>query len=83
MARIANLTPSSFCRMFKTKTKKPCAEYLNEIRISNACKYLIETDLGICDSAYECCYKTGSNFNKLFNKLMGITPREYRKKALV
>ncbi|WP_166923346.1 AraC family transcriptional regulator [Flavobacterium poyangense] len=83
IAKIANLTPTSFCRMFKAKTKKPFVEYLNEIRVSNACKYLIETDLGVSEIAYECGYKTASNFNKLFKKLIGTTPKEYRKKALV
>lgn len=83
IAKIANLTPTSFCRMFKAKTKKPFVEYLNEIRVSNACKYLIETDLGISEIAYECGYKTASNFNKLFKKLIGTTPKEYRRNALV
>lgn len=82
ISKIANLTPTSFCRMFKAKAKKPFIEYLNEIRVSNACKYLIETDLGISEIAYECGYKTASNFNKLFKKLIGTTPKEYRKKAI-
>jgi len=82
ISKIANLTPTSFCRMFKTKTKKPFVEYLNEIRVSNACKYLMETDLGVSEIAYECGYKTASNFNKLFKKLIGTTPKEYRKKIL-
>lgn len=83
ISKIANLTPTSFCRMFKAKTKKPFVEYLNEIRVSNACRYLIETDLGISEIAYECGYKTASNFNKLFKKLIGTTPKEYRKNTLV
>ncbi|WP_121329828.1 MULTISPECIES: helix-turn-helix domain-containing protein [unclassified Flavobacterium] len=45
-------------------------------------KYLIETDLGISEIAYECGYKTASNFNKLFKKLIGTTPKEYRKNAV-
>ncbi len=81
IAEIANLTPTSFCRMFKLKTKKSFVEYLNEIRVSNACKLLIETDLGISEIAYKCGYKTASNFNQLFKKLTGTTPKEYRKKA--
>lgn len=81
ISKIANLTPTSFCRMFKSKTKKNFVEYLNEIRVSNACKYLIETDMGMSEIAYECGYKTASNFNKLFKKLTGTTPKEYRKKA--
>jgi len=81
IAKIAHLTPTSFCRMFKLKTKKSFVEYLNEIRVSNACKLLLETDLGISEIAYECGYKTASNFNKLFKKLTGTTPKEYRKNA--
>lgn len=79
IAEIANLTPTSFCRMFKLKTKKSFVEYLNAIRVSNACKLLIETDLGISEIAYQCGYKTASNFNLLFKKLTGTTPKEYRK----
>lgn len=79
IAKIANLTPTSFCRMFKVKAKKSFVEYLNEVRIANACKFLIETDLGISEIAYECGYKTASNFNKIFKKLNGVTPGEYKK----
>lgn len=82
IAKIAHLTPTSFCRMFKLKTKKSFVEYLNEIRVSNACKLLIETDKGISEIAYECGYKTASNFNLLFKKLTRTTPKEYRKNAL-
>lgn len=81
IAKIANLTPTSFCRMFKLKTKKNFVEYLNEIRVSNACKYLIETDMNMSEIAYKCGYKTASNFNMLFKKLTGTTPKEYRKNA--
>jgi AraC-like DNA-binding protein len=81
IAKIAHLTPTSFCRMFKIKTKKSFVEYLNEVRISNACKLLIETEMGVSEIAYDCGYKTASNFNQLFKKLTGTTPKEYRKKA--
>jgi len=81
IAEIAHLTPTSFCRMFKLKTKKSFVEYLNEIRVSNACKLLIETDMGISEIAYECGYKTASNFNQLFKKFTETTPTEYRRKA--
>lgn len=67
--------------MFKAKTKKNFVEYLNEIRISNACKFLIETDMGMSEIAYECGYKTASNFNKFFKKLTGTTPKDYKNKT--
>ncbi|MCC9062557.1 AraC family transcriptional regulator [Flavobacterium piscisymbiosum] len=83
IAEIANMTPTSFCRMFKLKTKKSFVEYLNEIRVSKACKFLLETDLSMSEIAYECGYKTASNFNKLFKKFMGMTPSEFKKSAAV
>ncbi len=83
IAAIANMTPTSFCRMFKLKTKKSFVEYLNEIRVSKACKFLLETDLSMSEIAYECGYKTASNFNKLFKKFMGMTPTEFKKSAAV
>lgn len=80
IAEIANLTPTSFCRLFRLKTKKSFVAYLNEIRVSNACKMLIETDLGIAEIAYKCGYKTVSNFNQLFKKINKMTPKDFRNK---
>jgi AraC-like DNA-binding protein len=79
ISKLANLSPPSFCRLFKSRTKKHFVEYLNEVRISNACKYLMDTDTGISEIAYKCGYKTVSNFNKIFKKITGGTPKEYKK----
>jgi len=82
IARVANLTPPSFCRLFKQQTKKHFIEYLNEVRISNACKFLLQSNLNISEVAFECGYKTISNFNKIFKKITGSSPKEYRQKIL-
>ena len=79
IAQLAHLTPPSFCRLFKQKTKKHFVEYLTEVRISNACKYLMETDTPVSAIAYRCGFKTISNFNKLFKKITGVTPQGYKK----
>ena len=81
ISKIANLTPTSFCRTFKLKAKKSFVEYLNEIRVEKACKFLIETDMGMSEIAYDCGFKTASNFNRIFKKLTGTTPKEYKKNA--
>jgi AraC-like DNA-binding protein len=83
VAGIANLTPQSFCRLFKKRTNKHFVEYLNEIRISNACKYLLDTDWSISEVAYACGYKTVSNFNKLFKEITGCSPKAYRQKLML
>lgn len=83
IAAVANMTPTSFCRMFKLKTKKNFVDYLHEIRVSNACRLLLETDKSMSEIAYECGYKTASNFNKLFKKCKGITPTDFKNNAQI
>lgn len=78
---ISNLTPQSFCRLFKKRTGKSFVEYLNEIRIATACKYLLNSDWTISEVAYHCGYKTVSNFNKLFKNITGYSPTAYKEKA--
>jgi AraC-like DNA-binding protein len=83
IANISNLTPQSFCRLFKKRTNKSFIEYLNEVRIAAACKYLLDTDWSISEIAYNCGYKTVSNFNKLFKSITGSSPKIYRSLAKV
>ena len=81
ISKIANLSPTAFCRLFKQRTNRHFVEYLNEVRISNACKFLLETNLNISEIAFQCGYKTLSNFNKIFKKTTALSPKEYRQKA--
>lgn len=78
---VANLTPQSFCRLFKKRTNKHFVEYLKEVRISKACRYLLDTEWSVSEIAYNCGFKTVSNFNKLFKEITGASPKEYRAKA--
>lgn len=81
ISKIANLSPTAFCRLFKQRTQKHFIEYLNEVRISNACRFLLETSLNISEIAFLCGYKTLSNFNKIFKKTTALSPKEYRQKT--
>lgn len=83
ISKIANLSPTAFCRLFKQRTNRHFVEYLNEVRISNACKFLLETNLNVSEIAFQCGYKTLSNFNKIFKKTTGISPKEYRQHVSV
>ncbi len=81
VAKKANLTPQSFCRLFKKRMNKHFMEYLNEVRISHACRYLMDTDCSISEIAYMSGFKTVSNFNKVFKENTGYCPTSYRVKA--
>lgn len=81
VAQLTNLTPQSFCRLFKKRNNMHFVEYLNQVRISNACKLLLDSDWTVSEIAYNCGYKTISNFNKLFKETTGHSPKNYREQA--
>lgn len=79
LAEITHFSKSYFMAQFKATTGFGALEYLTQIRTKNACRWLEESKLSISDIAFECGFRNLSNFNKQFKKLVGCTPREYRK----
>lgn len=78
VANIACMTTNSFCRFFKKMTNKSFTEFLNEIRIRNASRMLIQESTPISEVCYNVGYKSIPNFNKQFKAIMGETPKGYR-----
>lgn len=78
IAGVANMTVEAFCKYFKTRTGKTYINFLNEIRISKACKYLFLEDKTITEVCYESGFSNLSNFNRVFKRITGKTPKEYR-----
>lgn len=80
IASLVNLTPHSFCRYFKSRTSKVFSSFVNEVRIGNSSKMLIENKYTIS----QVCFKSGfnylSNFNRQFKKIKGMTPSEFQLK---
>lgn len=77
VAAIANLHPSAFCRYFKAKSGKSLSEFVNDLRISYACRLIIEDKLSISQICFECGFNNLSNFNRSFKKHTGFTPSNY------
>jgi AraC-like DNA-binding protein len=82
VAAIANLGITSFCRYFKLMTKKTYNDFLVEIRISHACRFLIEDRLATEVICFECGFNNVSNFYRHFKKVTDMTPLEYKRKFL-
>lgn len=78
VAKVANMTPNSFCRFFKKYTNKSFIEFLNEVRIRNASRLLIQEDLTVSQIAYTVGYNSITNFNKQFKLITGVTPLHYK-----
>lgn len=77
-----NMNPTSFCRYVKSQTNKTFVELLNDIRITNASRMLIDSNKNIAEIAYENGFNNSTHFNYTFKKLKGINPTQYRKSKL-
>jgi AraC-like DNA-binding protein len=74
-----NMSPSAFSHFFKKRTYKSFSDYIIDIRISNACRLLLETDLSIAKISEMNGFNNVSNFNKLFKIRKNTIPKDFRK----
>ncbi|MCC2599920.1 AraC family transcriptional regulator [Sphingobacterium sp. FBM7-1] len=72
------ISPKYFSRFFSKVMKKPFFEFLNEYRISKACKLLIETDKQISDICYDSGFESIPFFYRQFKKFKQCQPKQYR-----
>lgn len=79
IAQIALLSRSQFSYFFKLHTDKTYIQFLNELRVENACISLKNTNFTIERICYEVGFKNISNFVRHFKKIKKITPSSYRK----
>jgi len=70
-------------RRFKQATGIPPIEYLQNIRVETSKKLLEQTDLNISEVISHTGYADPKSFRKVFFKLVGISPLEYREKFKV
>jgi len=77
VAAIANLSVSAFCRFFKTRTRKTFSRFVNEFRISIACKHLLSGNYNVSEICYEVGFSNLSNFNRQFKLIKGYAPSTY------
>jgi len=74
------MTPQAFCRYFKKRTRKTYIEFLNEIRIEEACTFLKKhPEMSITEIAEASGFNNISNFHRKFKALKGMRPLLFRK----
>lgn len=82
IAAVANISPNSFCRYFKSRTRKTYSQFLIEIRVGQACKLLIENNLSIKQLCYESGFNNFTSFHKYFKMITGKSPLSYQKEFM-
>lgn len=78
VAKLINMTESGFCHFFKKHTQKSFVDFLNNMRVGEASRMLLETTNTISEISYDCGFNDISNFNRIFKKKKGSTPSKYR-----
>ncbi|MDN3549411.1 AraC family transcriptional regulator [Mucilaginibacter aquaedulcis] len=79
IAEIAGVSSNSFCRYFKSKTRKTYSQFIIEIKVGYACKLLIENKLNIKQLCYDSGFNNFSTFHKHFKQVTGKSPLIYQK----
>lgn len=80
-ASMAGMTEVTFSRNFQSATGHSFVEFLNRIRIGQACGMLYASDEQITAISQNAGFKNLANFNRHFLKVKGMTPSEYRETA--
>ena len=78
VSSLVNMSESAFSHFFKKKTGCSFIDYLNNIRIAKAAMMLSDTTQSINEICYSCGFNNTSNFIRIFKKIKGTTPSEYR-----
>jgi len=81
LAKVAQMNPNYFCRLFKTMTGRTPIDYLNYFRVESACEMLATQDCTITQVAFSSGFNDLSYFTRCFKKYKSITPGQYAKRT--
>jgi AraC-like DNA-binding protein len=78
MSRVAYLSAFHFNRVFHQITGLPPAKFISAMRLDEAKRLLLNTNLSITDICFEVGYNSLSTFTRYFTQRVGLGPREFR-----
>jgi AraC-like DNA-binding protein/ligand-binding sensor protein len=82
VARAVNASTFYFCKMFKKATGLNFTEYLSRVRIEKAKNLLLNPNLRISEIAFEVGFQSLTHFNRVFKKIVGQSPTDYRRQLV-
>lgn len=72
------MSESNFCKFFKKATSTTFSDYLNDLRINEACHLLLSSEDNVSKIAHDCGFESLSYFNRVFLKKKQVTPSGFR-----
>ncbi len=83
VAKSVNTSTFYFCKMFKKVTGLNFTNYLSRVRIEKAKNLLLNPNLRISEIAFEVGFQSLTHFNRVFKKVIGQSPTQYRSQLSV
>jgi two-component system sensor histidine kinase ChiS len=80
LADAAGVNPDTFSRLFNQHTGKTLTDYICELRVTEAMNRLAETEDTITRISIDVGFENIRTFNRVFKKIAGVTPGEYRER---
>lgn len=78
VAKAVNTSTFYFCKMFKKATGINFTEYVSRVRIEKSKNLLLNPNLRVSEIAYEIGFQSLTHFNRVFKKIVGQSPTEFR-----
>lgn len=78
VAKAVHMSTFYFCKQFKKATGLSFTSYLGRVRIEKAKQMLLNPHARISEVAFECGFQSLTHFNRVFRKLVGESPSNYR-----
>ncbi len=82
VAKSVNTSKFYFCKVFKKATGVNFTDYLSRARIERAKNLLLNPNLRISEIAYETGFQSLTHFNRVFKKILGQSPTQYRQQLV-
>lgn len=82
VAKAVNTSMFYFCKMFKKATGINFTDYLSRVRIEKSKNLLLNPNLRVSEIAFEVGFQSLTHFNRVFKKILGQSPTEYRAQRL-
>ncbi len=80
VARASGMSPFYFCKVFKAATGVTFTDYVSRARVEKTKQLLLNPNVRVSEAAYESGFQSLSQFNRVFRRVEGQAPSDYRDK---
>ena len=78
LARQLGVSRTCLYKAFRSCSGKSVQQYLQDLRLEAACRFLAETSRTVTDIAFSCGFPDAPSFCRIFRRVYGQTPLEFR-----